>query len=114
MHELSLAMSILDMVEKEVGNNNAGSVNKIQLEVGTLSGVDAEALKFALSFAAKNTVLDGASIMIILTEGLGRCYHCNRSFVMTEVWTPCPVCNVPAGKILEGEELKFLSITVDD
>lgn len=114
MHELSLAMSILDVAAQEVEKNNAGRVQEIQLEVGALSGVDAEALKFALSFATKNTVLEGASVMIIPAEGLGSCFRCNRSFTMTEVWTPCPVCNMPAGKILQGEELKFLSLTVDD
>ena len=114
MHELSLAMTILDVAAEEVIKNNAGIVREIQLEVGTLSGVDAEALKFALLFAAKSTVLEGASVIIIPAEGLGRCFRCDHSFNMTEIWTLCPVCHMPAGKIIQGEELKFLSLTVDE
>jgi len=114
MHELSMALSIIDKVAREVDKNNVGKVTGIALEIGTLSGIDAEALKFALTFAAKNTVMESAKVTIVHTEGLGRCYHCNQDFRMAEIWTPCPVCNIPAGRILNGEELKFLSLTVND
>jgi len=114
MHELSLAMSILDVAAKEIEKYNTVRVQEIQLEVGALSGVDAEALEFALSFAVKNSFLEGASVKIIHTEGLGLCSRCNDSFIMAEVWTPCPSCNLPAWKILKGEELRFLSLTVND
>ena len=94
--------------------NNAGSVQQIELEVGVLSGVDPDALELALSLAMKNTAIEQASVTMLHTEGQGRCNACDHTFTMTEVWTPCPLCNTPAGKILQGTELRLLSLTVDD
>ncbi len=114
MHELNLAMAIVEMAEEEAKKNNAGSVHQIELEVGVLSGVDPDALELALSLAVKNTAIEQASVTMLLTEGFGRCNACDHTFTMTEVCTPCPLCNMPAGKILQGTELKLLSLTVDD
>ncbi|MBE0647764.1 MAG: hydrogenase maturation nickel metallochaperone HypA [Bacteroidales bacterium] len=113
MHELSLALSILDATSQEMAKNDAGRVQEIKLEVGMLSGVDPEALKFALSVAMESSILEGASVIISSTEGVGQCSQCDHSFPMPEMWTTCPVCRMPAGKILQGEELKIVSLTVD-
>jgi hydrogenase nickel incorporation protein HypA/HybF len=114
MHELSLALAIVEMAVGEAEKSNGCAVQEIEIEVGVLSGVDADALEFALSLAVKNTKLEHAAVRIIHTKGLGRCNLCDRSFVMNEAWTPCPGCNMPAGQILNGKELRIVSMVVDD
>jgi len=64
MHEMSLALSILDIASGEVEKNRATKVHEIHLEVGTQSGVDPEALTFALSLACKDTVMANARIYL--------------------------------------------------
>jgi len=113
MHELTLAMAIVELAEGEAEKNNATSVQGIDLEVGVLSGVEADALEFAFLLAVKNTSLKHATLNIIRTLGLGRCHVCSRNFVMNEICTPCPECNMPAGKIIEGQELRIVSLVVD-
>jgi len=114
MHELTLATAIVEMAVLEAEKNNAGSVKEIELEVGKLSGVDADALEFALSLAVRNTKLEYTVIKILHTDGIGRCNLCNRSFIMHAVWTPCPGCKMPAGQIIHGEALRVVSLVVDD
>jgi len=98
MHELSLAMSILDVAAKEIEKYNTVRVQEIQLEVGALSGVDAEALEFALSFAVKNSFLEGASVKIIHTEGLGLCSRCNDSLSWLKSGHPARVVTYLPGR----------------
>ena len=43
MHELSLALEVIDLVEKETGRREISGIREILIEVGTLSGVEADA-----------------------------------------------------------------------
>jgi hydrogenase nickel incorporation protein HypA/HybF len=60
MHELSIAMSIVEIAEDNAAMAGVKSVSEIQIEVGNLSGVVDEALEFALEEAVKNTILRNA------------------------------------------------------
>jgi len=114
MHELTLAAEITELAVAEAEKQHAVAVLEITLEIGVLSGVDADALDFALSLAVKNTTMEHAVVKIIQTGGIGRCKPCNLSFEMTEIWTPCPECRMPAGQILNGQALRIVSLVVDD
>jgi len=114
MHELTLALAIVEMAVSEAEKNHAGPIGEIEIEVGSLSGVDADALEFVLPFAAMNTRLERTAVKMIRTEGKGWCPRCDRAFAMAEAWTQCPLCGTPAGKILSGEELRIVSMMVND
>lgn len=43
MHELSLACSVVELVEKELALHGGGSVRCIEITIGDLSGVDNDA-----------------------------------------------------------------------
>ena len=46
MHELSLACSVVELVEKELALHGGGSVRFIEITIGDLSGVDNDAFYF--------------------------------------------------------------------
>ncbi len=46
MHELSIATSIVKTAEKEVQDNGGEKVLEIFLEIGKLSGVELQSLRF--------------------------------------------------------------------
>lgn len=114
MHELTLAVSIVDLALAEAKKNNAESITGIDLEVGELSGVDREALEFALKFATEDTPAQSAQIRIVQTRGEGWCASCQTKFIMKEIWTPCPDCDSPATEIIHGKELRVISVEIDD
>jgi len=112
MHELSIVMSIIDMARKEVEKADAERVEKIELEIGTLSGVEMEALDFAWQTSVANTVLDNAERVVYRPEGLARCSQCGTTFHTENYFDACPECGELLNEIIRGKELKVKSLTL--
>ncbi len=112
MHELSIVMSIVDLAEEQVKKNNALKVDRIELDIGTMAGVEFSALEFAWSAGVKNTVLESAERQINHIEGRARCMLCDKEFTVTEPFQPCPSCNDYMNEFLQGKELRVRSMTM--
>jgi hydrogenase nickel incorporation protein HypA/HybF len=69
MHELSIAMSILDAAEEEAGKHGGGRVSAIYIRVGALSGVAPDALQNAYELAREATPLSDCRLVIEETPG---------------------------------------------
>ena len=92
MHELSLAGDILNVVEQTRVRDPFARVTVLRLEVGVLAGVEIEALRFALTSIASNTVLARASIEIDQPPARAWCMACSQSVEITSRLDPCPHC----------------------
>lgn len=112
MHELSIVMSIVDIAEDEVKKHHAHAVDCIDLEIGTMAGVELDALNFVWDAAVKNTVLDGAIRHINLVEAKARCMDCGCVFEMKDRFQACPVCNDYLTEFIQGKELKVKSLSL--
>ncbi len=62
MHELSIARSIVELVEEQADSRGALVVEELELEIGLLSGVETRTLEFALDSAIKGSQLVKARI----------------------------------------------------
>ncbi len=71
MHELSLAQSVVDIVEDAARREGAARVASIRLEIGELSHVEPESLAFAFEVAAREGSARGARLEICRTPGDG-------------------------------------------
>ena len=60
MHELSIALSILDLVALEAIKQKAHEVKEIELEVGHWAGVDISALSFSMRAAQRYSPFEKA------------------------------------------------------
>ena len=60
MHELSIALGIVELAEKQAKKAGGTEIEIIELEIGKLSGVEMEALDFAWPVATKDTMLENA------------------------------------------------------
>jgi hydrogenase nickel incorporation protein HypA/HybF len=111
MHELSIAVRVLEMVEQEVAAAGGGQVEEIVLRVGTLSGVSVAALAFAFEQAREQTIAATATLSI--TE-LPVQVFCTACEVVAELpLVPplaCPTCGRPTGDLRQGQELELESI----
>ncbi len=114
MHEMSLAMNIVDIVAANAQSAGARSVNQVEVEVGSLAGVLIEALEFCFEAAARRTPVEGAALTIIETAGRGRCLSCGTEFSVTSLLSPCLQCGSYQVKIFQGKDLRVLSITIDE
>lgn len=113
MHELSIAMNIVEICTEEASKAGAGSVSKVELEIGTISGVIPDALEFSWDVAIKDSPLENATLKIHTVQARARCLDCNKEFELDDILNPCPSCNGFGNKILQGKELKIKAITVD-
>ncbi|MEE9466298.1 MAG: hydrogenase maturation nickel metallochaperone HypA [Candidatus Neomarinimicrobiota bacterium] len=113
MHEMSLALEILRIVEKTARMNHAPIVKDIFIEVGTLAGVMVHALEFCLEVAKKDTPAGGAVIHIEQVPGKGKCPVCDQEYPMATLIEPCPVCDTSYLAMTAGDDLRLREIEVE-
>ena len=112
MHELSIALSIIDIAEKEVKKNAASEVIEIELEIGKLSGIEPYALDFAWDQAIVNTVLEKAERKTQYVEARAVCQDCSHEFDIENIYDECPACKSYMKELKSGKELRVKSLTV--
>jgi hydrogenase nickel incorporation protein HypA/HybF len=114
MHELSIAMSIVDMGIEEARERNV-TVEAIYLDLGPLSGVVADALRFSWEIACQGTPIEGARLLIREIPVEIHCATCNSNRTLDSMqWLCCPVCGTPALEVIHGKELVITALEVRD
>ncbi|NTW55805.1 MAG: hydrogenase maturation nickel metallochaperone HypA [Chlorobiaceae bacterium] len=114
MHEMSIALSIVEAVGSRADAEGASRVSSIELVVGKLSGIEPESLRFCFSAASKGTVAEDAELSIEVREGTGRCMECTKEFPVSFYFAECPGCGSLRVSILSGEEFLIQSMTIEE
>jgi hydrogenase nickel incorporation protein HypA/HybF len=110
MHEMSIALSIVEIAEKEAKKASVNEFAAIELEIGTLAGIEFSALEFVWEAAAKGSVLENAKRNITKIQAIARCIHCKTEFPVKFVHDPCPECESFEKEIICGKELRVKSL----
>lgn len=113
MHELSLALEVIDLASREAEKNGVSEILEMEIEVGTLSGVEADIFHSALEMIVKNTLLENTLIKINRTPAIGLCNECNKEFEMQERMATCPVCHCFPIEIKGGQDFRVISILAE-
>jgi len=111
MHELSLMESAISAALERAEEEHATQILKIVLRVGTLSGVDPDALRFAFDVVSENTIAAGATLEILEIAVVCDCETCGRFEPKHHDFT-CPVSRDHRSKILYGMELEIASMEI--
>lgn len=112
MHELSIASGIVDLVQEEA-ERRAVRVLAIRLELGVLSGVVKEALVGSYELAAAGTPLEGSRLVIAEKPVVVFCPVCRDRRELPSIQRfRCPVCDSPAGEVIEGDQLRITALEV--
>lgn len=106
MHELAITQSVVDMVVERTAGRRVASV---QLQVGRLAGVVADAMQFCFELATAGTTLEGATLEIDETAGLASCRSCGEQFDVDDLILLCP-CGSADVQIVAGRELLVASV----
>jgi len=112
MHELSVALGIVKIAENETAKAKAKTVELIELEIGTLAGIEFESLDFVWPSAVKDTVLENAVKKIDIIKAKAKCVDCDAIFEIENVYDSCPICSSFFKNILQGKELKVKALEV--
>jgi hydrogenase nickel incorporation protein HypA/HybF len=109
MHELGITRNIVAIVAEHAAGRK---VTRVALDVGNLSGVMSDAIRFSFDIVAQGTALEGARLDIRDIEGLGRCRQCYTEFATPTLFTPC-ACGSRDVERIAGEELKVREFEFD-
>jgi hydrogenase nickel incorporation protein HypA/HybF len=112
MHELSIAMGIIRIAEKETKKANKKRVELIELEIGSMAGVELSSLEYVWGTAVKDTVLENAELQIDFKQAKAKCLECETVFEMEKIYDSCPKCKSHFKNIFQGKELRVVSLEV--
>lgn len=113
MHEMSLAESILQIVEDTAARQDFRRVTEVRLEIGALSGVEVEALSFCLDVVLKGSVADGARIELERVPGQGYCLGCGETVTVNALYDPCPTCGGYQVQATGGTDMRVKDLLVE-
>ncbi len=114
MHELSIAQSIVEVVEATAVENRASQVNSVRLLIGDGSGVAIEPLIFSFEMiASMEPLLSGAKLLIERVPHRARCRKCATEFIIPDFVVICPACQVWDCEVISGTELQVLEMEFD-
>jgi hydrogenase nickel incorporation protein HypA/HybF len=113
MHELSIALSILELAEEEAGRCGADRVVGIHLRMGPLSGVVKDALLGAYELAREESTLKEAELIIEEVPILASCPSCQATRAVVSVQQLCCAeCGAPTPQVLSGRELELVALEI--
>ncbi len=113
MHEMSLALALVDQVEAVLRENGAQSVEIIRLAIGALSGVEEESLRFCAPLAFEGTLLEGARLEIENVPVQIACRTCHARGAPDVVDFRCVNCRGSDVQIVAGREFLLTAIEVE-
>jgi len=114
MHELSIAMEILDIVEKEAMDHGADRVNSVHLRIGDLAGVEIDSLTFCFeTIRGEKDLTRDARLIIDRIPVRIQCRPCDSEFAGDGFMVRCPSCEGLDTELLQGDELAVAEIEVD-
>jgi len=112
MHELSIVIGIIKITEDAVLRHGGGRVKQIELEIGSLAGVQRDALDFAWRQAVKGTLLEGARRIIREIPAKARCLECGKKYALQHLYDACPSCGSYFREIIQGKEMRVKAIEI--
>ena len=108
MHELAIVEGVIDTV---TGRLPQAKITHVRLEIGALSGVVPDALRFSFDLATEGTNLQGADLEITEIPGRCRCRVCGAEFAPGGPALLCG-CGSADVDVLAGQDLKIALVRV--
>jgi hydrogenase nickel incorporation protein HypA/HybF len=108
VHELAIAESVVGTVTERLPD---AKVTCVHLEIGVLSGVVPDSIRFCFDLATEGTAMEGAELEITEQPARCRCRDCGTEFQPEGTILLCP-CGSADIAVLGGEELNILSVSV--
>ena len=113
MHEMSLAEGIIQLIEDAARDQGFARVRTVWLEIGRLSSVETESLRFCFDAVSRQTLADGARLEIVDVPGQAWCLRCSRGIELPTLYDPCPHCDGYQIQVTGGTEMRVKELEVD-
>jgi hydrogenase nickel incorporation protein HypA/HybF len=115
MHELSIAMSIIEGASQEAISRGGARVHAVHLKLGPLSGVVKDALMFSYELACEGTLLEGSQLVIEEVPVVVYCPICDTEKTLDSIQRfCCPSCGTLTPDVVSGKQLELVAIEITD
>jgi hydrogenase nickel incorporation protein HypA/HybF len=113
MHEMSLCEGVLQVVQAQAISHGYSKVKGVWLEIGALSGVEPEAMRFSFDAVMRGTIADGAKLEIIHLPGVAWCMQCAKPVEVGARYESCPDCGSYQLQVTGGDEMRIKELEVE-
>lgn len=110
---MSIAMNVVEIAVDTAKQNDATKINRIELDIGVLSGIIPDSLEFCFASACKGSIAENAELILDIIEAQAQCESCGHKFSTREMVSQCPECKEMVFSITGGRELRVKAINVD-
>jgi len=110
MHEMSIAIQVVEQVVQVAEQNGAKKVDEVELEIGVMQQVVHEALELAFSVATEGTLAEDAKLTITEKEMVAICRDCDTEYKPGIDCYICPNCQQANARINAGNEIILKSV----
>lgn len=116
MHELALMAELQALAEQQALQQGARRIHRLQLRVGELAGVDADALRLAFTVVVagggERQLWAEAALELECVPARCFCPDCKQPFRPPDVIHACPRCGQLSSRVLAGRELELVALEV--
>lgn len=112
MHEMSLALEIRSICERELAKLPETRITAVGVQVGAFSGVEVDSLQFCLEVVMSEG-FDGVRCEIEREPGRAVCPKCDREFRVERAPFECPSCGALARGVSGGGGLQLSYLEVE-
>ncbi len=113
MHEMSLCEGVLQILESEAQKQGFNRVKAVWLEIGDLSGVEIDAMRFSFDAVTRNSLADGAVLEIINVPGSAWCMQCSKTVNVKQRFDECPNCGSYQLQVTDGDQMRIKELEVE-
>lgn len=110
MHELSVCIALMEQVERIAQEHRAGRVERIVLQLGPLSGVEAPLLEHAWPLAATGTLAAAAELVIETAPVKVKCTQCGAESEVVPNRLLCAACGDYRTRLVSGDEMLLANL----
>jgi hydrogenase nickel incorporation protein HypA/HybF len=114
MHELSVAQSIVDIIQQYIPAGNKAPVKCVRIKVGTMAGIVPDSLEFCFSAITAGTKLEGTLLAIDYIPFMLQCKTCSVVSENEFGTVVCPNCGSYETTMISGNELQVSEIELEE
>ncbi len=113
MHEISLCLSALELIEDQARRHGGTRITGVWLEIGALSCIEEEALRFCFDSACRHTSAEGCRLRVSYVPARAWCWQCGTLVSVQGYDEGCPRCGSHALRVESGDQLQVKQIEVE-
>jgi hydrogenase nickel incorporation protein HypA/HybF len=114
MHELSIALNVLDIAAEEAERQGGARVAAIHLKLGLLSGIVKDALLSAFDLARQGSAFETSALVVEEVPVVAHCPACAADRTIDAMqFFRCPVCGATTTHIVSGRELEVVALEIE-